>query len=470
MPSSPSSVLPGHRPAVGTLSTISGGRARYLAISLTCVLYRSPIGRKSEAPSPNLVMYPQRSSLLFPVPMTMRPSVFAMKYRTIIRARARRFPRATWSAWNPSSRFSRDVTIGATPMIRRSIPSALANFLASLRSFPPLPSGIATPSTCCGPSASAHNFATRAESTPPLSPRTTPFRPLSRNEWTRNASMMKTCSSLNRGTSSATESATFGAVIKPCGAKPLSREVSSRRVRERERGDPRVGRRVQPHGGGVRQERHTTVRTDRAGGRPPRGPETERIVPGRRHGDRAPRVPPRTPCPASGRRRDRPGGRRDLRRVVPGGERGHPEHPVRDARLAQHRVPRETVRRRGQQPRDPGPRLRPRVPGGPSRPEAVRAVRLQRMADRAEPVVRRVAGPAREARDARSVEGSLTGTRGGAARPNGSGGDRPGRSAGGPQGPRGRRLRATGCDDEDVPGPVRRRDRAPRLCRILWMV
>src|SRR2546426_2027643 len=40
------------------------------------------------------------------------------------------------------------------------------------------------------------------------------------------------------------ESATFGRVIKPCGAKPLSREVSSRRVRERERGDPRVGRRV----------------------------------------------------------------------------------------------------------------------------------------------------------------------------------------------------------------------------------
>src|SRR3989442_12812260 len=39
-------------------------------------------------------------------------------------------------------------------------------------------------------------------------------------------------------------SATFGAVIKPCGAKPLSREVSWRRARERERGDPRVGRRV----------------------------------------------------------------------------------------------------------------------------------------------------------------------------------------------------------------------------------
>src|SRR5713101_4339014 len=137
MPSSPSSVCPGHRPALGTFSTISGGRERYLAISRTCVLYRSPIGRKSAAPSPNLVMYPQRSSLLFPVPMTMRPSVFAMKYRTIIRARARRFPRATWSAWNPRSRFSREFTIGAIPVIRRSMPSAFANFFASFSAFPP---------------------------------------------------------------------------------------------------------------------------------------------------------------------------------------------------------------------------------------------------------------------------------------------------------------------------------------------
>src|SRR3989442_12410370 len=67
-------------------------------------------------------------------------------------------------------------------------------------------------------------------------------------------------------------SPTFGSVIKPCGAKPLSREVSWRRVRERERGDPRVGRRVQPHGGGVRQERGAALRTDWPGGRPPLGP------------------------------------------------------------------------------------------------------------------------------------------------------------------------------------------------------
>src|SRR5437899_1262464 len=119
--------------------------------------------------------------------MTMRPSVFAMKYRIIIRARARRFPRATWSAWNPSNRFSKEFTIGAIPIIRRSMPSAFANFFASFRSFPPFPSGIATARTRCGPSASAHNLATRAESTPPLSPSTTPFRPLSRNEWTRKA-------------------------------------------------------------------------------------------------------------------------------------------------------------------------------------------------------------------------------------------------------------------------------------------
>src|SRR5713226_4564996 len=382
--------------------------------------------------------------------MTTRPSVFAMKYRTIIRARARRFPRATWSAWNPRSRFSRDVTMGAIPMVRSSMPSAFANFFESLRSFPPLPSGIATPRTRCGPSASAHNFATRAESTPPLSPITTPFRPLSRNEWTRNAWMMKTCSSLNRGTSSATESATFRSGIKPCGAKPLSREVSWRRVRERERGDPGLGRRVQPHGGGIRQERDAAVRADRPGSRAARGPETERVVPRPRHGDRAPRVPHRAPRPAARGRRDRPRRRRDLRRVVSGGERGHPEHPVRDARLAEHRVPWEAVRRRGQQPRDPGSRLRPRVPGGPPRPEALRAVRLQRVADRPESIVRRLAGTAREARDARPVEGSRPRARGGPSRPHGPGGEGARRPARGPQGPRGRGLRATGRDVEDV--------------------
>src|SRR2546430_1937094 len=77
IPSSPSSVWPGQRPAVGVFSTISGGTPRCTAISRTWVLYRSPIGRKSAPASPNFVAYPVRISLLFPVPMTTRSSVFA---------------------------------------------------------------------------------------------------------------------------------------------------------------------------------------------------------------------------------------------------------------------------------------------------------------------------------------------------------------------------------------------------------
>src|SRR5207302_91404 len=83
-----------------------------------------------------------------------------------------------------------------------SMPIDFANRWASLRSFPPFPSGSARARTRSGPIASAQSFATSAESMPPLRPRITPFRPLSRTEWTMNASMMKTCSSLYRGTRS----------------------------------------------------------------------------------------------------------------------------------------------------------------------------------------------------------------------------------------------------------------------------
>src|SRR3989442_3625712 len=147
-----------------------------------------------------------------------------------MRALARRFPRAIASAAKALSRFSKAVTTGPIPSTRNSIPSAFAHLRASRRSLPPFPSGIATAKTRPGPIASAHSFEPSAESTPPLSPTTTPFRPVSRIEWTMNAWMMKTCSSLKRGTSSATEDGTCVAGINPCGTRSLYRGSRVRRT------------------------------------------------------------------------------------------------------------------------------------------------------------------------------------------------------------------------------------------------
>src|SRR5213076_1497103 len=72
----------------------------------------------------------------------------------------------------------------------------------------------------------------------------------------------------------------------------------------------------------------------------------------------------------------------DIGRLLSRRERGHPEHPVRDARFAQHRLPRQAVRRRGEQPGHPRLRMGPRVPGGPPGAQARRSVHLQRVADR----------------------------------------------------------------------------------------
>src|SRR5438132_6744494 len=107
-----------------------------------------------------------------------------------------------------------------------SMPIDFANRWASLRSFPPFPSGSARATTRSGPIASAQSFATSAESMPPLRPRITPFRPLSRTEWTMNASMMKTCSSLYRGTRSMAGLPTCPSGINPSGPRSLYDETS----------------------------------------------------------------------------------------------------------------------------------------------------------------------------------------------------------------------------------------------------
>src|SRR3989442_4526700 len=147
-----------------------------------------------------------------------------------MRALARRFPRAIASAAKALSRFSKAVTTGPIPTTRNSIPSAFAHLRASRRSLPPYRSAIATAKTRRGPIASAQSLAMSPESPPPLSPTTTPFRPLSRTEWTMNAWRMKTCSSLKCGTSSATEDGTCVAGINPCGTRSLYRGSRVRRA------------------------------------------------------------------------------------------------------------------------------------------------------------------------------------------------------------------------------------------------
>src|SRR2546428_1215170 len=147
-----------------------------------------------------------------------------------IRALARSSLRAMGSAAWALSRFSKTVTTGPIPTTRNSIPSAFAHLRASRRSLPPSRWGLEPAKPRRGPIASAHSFATSAESTPPLSPTTTPFRPLSRTEWTMNAWRMKTCSSLKCGTSSATEDGTCVAGINPCGTRSLYRGSRVRRA------------------------------------------------------------------------------------------------------------------------------------------------------------------------------------------------------------------------------------------------
>ena len=68
----------------------------------TWLLYRSPIGLKAQAESPNSVVYPISDSVLLPVPTTSPRQPTERSYRTLIRIRAIRLPRRSGDASSPS--------------------------------------------------------------------------------------------------------------------------------------------------------------------------------------------------------------------------------------------------------------------------------------------------------------------------------------------------------------------------------
>src|SRR3990172_8185189 len=116
-----------------------------------------------------------------------------------MRTRGRRLPRVMRSARLASNSFSNMATTGAMSIMRNSMPSVFAQVRASSASAPPSPSGRPRARTLLGPIASAHSFATTAESTPPLRPSATPRRPLAATWWRMKDVTMSTCSSRNRG-------------------------------------------------------------------------------------------------------------------------------------------------------------------------------------------------------------------------------------------------------------------------------
>src|SRR5213592_1960387 len=247
--------------------------------------------------------------------------------------------------------------------------------------------------------------------------------------------------------------------------------MMKRRIRrdpdERERGHVALRRRVQPDGRGVRSERGAPLRGDRPGGPAPRGPEGGRTRPRYRHRHRTARLPRGALRPAARRRRHRPRGRRDLRRLLSRRERGHPEHPVRDARFAQHRLPRQALRRRGEQPRHPRLRMGPRVPGGPPGAQARRSVHLQRVANRPSDDVRGAPSTPGEVRDRDALERARPLEGGEAAGPRRSGGVDARESGQRPQRACDRRVRPDGSDDEIVPDPLPRSGRVVDLHGIV---
>src|SRR5467141_3459361 len=239
---------------------------------------------------------------------------------------------------------------------------------------------------------------------------------------------------------------------------------------ECERSHPRLGRRIQPHGRGLRPEHRAAVRANRPRGRPTGGPATERAIPRRRHGHRATRLPAFAVRPATRRRRHRPRGQRDLCRVVPRGQCGDPEHPLGDAGLPQHCLPRQVVRWGRQQLGNPGPRSRPYLPGGPPRHQTRRPLCLQRMAIRFPARVLDPATAHRGARDGFALAGPGPNPRGSAAhseRPRGARARRPGVR---PEGVDKGRFRPRRGLDENVPGLVPRPGRFRRLHRIPGVV
>src|SRR5439155_640717 len=77
-PSSSSAICPGQSSGLEGFEKILRGSPKYLAISLTALLYRSAIGWISHAPSPYFVKYPSIISLLSPVPTTSPLIVFGV--------------------------------------------------------------------------------------------------------------------------------------------------------------------------------------------------------------------------------------------------------------------------------------------------------------------------------------------------------------------------------------------------------
>src|SRR3990172_5624232 len=140
-----------------------------------------------------------------------------------MRTRAATFPASTRSV----SRIPRDLvmpeTIGPIRISSKPMPRACAHARASRRSDAPVAGpGRESPRTFPGLAAITQSFATRAESMPPLSPRTNPWRPLSSRWCRRNAVTMRTWSSRNRGVRS-TARPPPGASLRLCPGPALPR-------------------------------------------------------------------------------------------------------------------------------------------------------------------------------------------------------------------------------------------------------
>ena len=152
---------------------ISSGSPKCSESSNTSVLYRSPIGIKSHAKSPNFVPYPSLISDLLLVPTTRVVSVFAKLYWIWARARAFVFIWASLvgrqGSWSRSSRY---LLIGIVLYgTFRNLQSAFAWYVFSSLVTPF--SGMINAVTFSAPSASATSLSTSAESMPPDTPRTT---------------------------------------------------------------------------------------------------------------------------------------------------------------------------------------------------------------------------------------------------------------------------------------------------------
>src|SRR3972149_3824682 len=312
------------------------------------------------------------------------------------------------------------ISIPRTPM-----PSVFAHPRPPASSGVPAASGRASPSTLDGPTASAHSFATREESMPPLIPRTNPFRPLSLRWCRRKLRITSTCPSWN-----------FGRRTTAAHAWPVIKAWRTHALREADvsptmNADEAVLRFVDEYSRMAEPYDASVV--------PRFAPFAAQPVAG---GGGAPR--------GAGGGRGLGGGADE------GGADGAPEPPVRDARFPEHRLPRGHVRRRplllrvacdraraGPAGATPGPQGRGRVPfrrlGRPG--SALRMGRVGRRGGGAPHPLALAAAPAAAGGEPARLE---RGRRRGGPRPGEADAEDDRRGgllrAGGPA-PRGRRLR-----------------------------